>query len=70
MNGGARLQIHWGTPEAGGGGARELAAGDHILGRDPSCDIDHNDPQVSRRHARIRVLDDAAVIDDTGSVWR
>ena len=66
MNGGARLQIHWGTPNAGGG-ARELAAGDHILGRDPSCDIVLDDPQVSRRHARIRVLDDATIIDDTGS---
>lgn len=69
MNGGARLQIHWGAPNAGGG-ARELAAGDHILGRDPSCDIVLDDPQVSRRHARIRVREGAAVIDDTGSVWR
>src|SRR5262245_51395649 len=46
-----------------------LTPGDNIIGRDPSCDIWLDDPDVSRRHARIRI-DTArrtAVLDDLGS---
>jgi pSer/pThr/pTyr-binding forkhead associated (FHA) protein len=37
------------------------------LGRDPGNDIVINDPQVSRRHARIRRREDLTVIEDVGS---
>src|SRR4029079_16122662 len=32
-----------------------LLEGDNIIGRDPSCHIWLDDPDVSRRHARIRI---------------
>lgn len=44
-----------------------LAEGDNIIGRDPDCAIWLDDAGVSRRHARIRVTGDAAVIEDLGS---
>ena len=32
-----------------------LAEGDNVIGRDPSCRVWLDDPDVSRRHARIRI---------------
>ncbi len=46
-----------------------LMDGDNIVGRDPSCSVWLDDPDVSRRHARIRI-DSAkrlAILDDLGS---
>ena len=46
-----------------------LLEGDNIIGRDPSCTVWLDDPDVSRRHARIRI-DTArrrAVLEDLGS---
>jgi DNA-binding winged helix-turn-helix (wHTH) protein len=46
-----------------------LAQGDNIIGRDPSSNIWLDDPDVSRRHARIRIdtAGKSAVLDDLGS---
>ncbi|MCU0505576.1 MAG: FHA domain-containing protein [Chloroflexi bacterium] len=37
------------------------------IGRDPSCDVVLDDPQVSRRHARIERRGDVLVLRDAGS---
>ena len=44
-----------------------LAEGENLIGRDPSCGVWLDQPGVSRRHARVRVSDDAAEIEDLGS---
>lgn len=46
-----------------------LLEGDNIIGRDPSCNIWLDDPDVSRRHARIRIdsVQRTAVLDDLDS---
>lgn len=46
-----------------------LSEGDNIIGRDPSCGIWLDDPDVSRRHARIRIdsANGSAVLDDLES---
>ena len=38
-----------------------------VIGRDPSCDVSISDPTASRRHARLRALGAAFVIEDLGS---
>jgi len=38
-----------------------------LIGRDPSCQLRPRDGHVSRRHAEIRVEDDAAFLHDLGS---
>ena len=50
-------------------GEREvpLVEGEHLLGREPVCQIVVLDPSVSRRHARVRVVGDSATIEDLGS---
>ena len=45
-----------------------LLAGDTIVGRGAECDIVLDSQIVSRRHARIQVVDGAVFIDDLGSV--
>jgi DNA-binding winged helix-turn-helix (wHTH) protein len=46
-----------------------LSEGDNIIGRDPSCSIWLDDPDVSRRHARIRIdsAHGSAVLSDLDS---
>ena len=46
-----------------------LSNGDNIIGRDPSCNVWLDDPDVSRRHARIRIdsAQRSAVLDDLDS---
>jgi DNA-binding winged helix-turn-helix (wHTH) protein len=46
-----------------------LAEGDNIIGRDPSCSVWLDDPDVSRRHARIRIdsANRTAILDDLES---
>ncbi|GAA0543611.1 FtsK/SpoIIIE domain-containing protein [Actinomadura livida] len=44
------------------------ASGAVVLGRSMSCDLSVDDPEVSRRHAELRVeTDDAFVLTDAGS---
>ena len=40
---------------AGSTGTFVLSDGDNIIGRDPSCNVWLDDPDVSRRHARIHI---------------
>jgi DNA-binding winged helix-turn-helix (wHTH) protein len=44
-----------------------LALGDHVIGRDPDVEVRLDAPTVSRRHARLRVTDKGAVLEDFGS---
>ncbi len=44
-----------------------LAPGESILGRDPGAAVFLDDPSVSRRHARIVVSDEGAILEDLGS---
>jgi hypothetical protein len=45
----------------------ELGPGDTLIGRSEECHITLFDPLISRRHARIRVIADRAVLEDLGS---
>jgi len=45
----------------------ELAPGDTLIGRSEECHITMFDPLISRKHARIRVVGDRAVLEDLGS---
>lgn len=44
-----------------------LHEGTHVLGRDLEVDVFLDHPGISRRHARITVSEDRAVIEDIGS---
>jgi FHA domain len=44
-----------------------LPVGDTFIGRSHDCQITIFDPLISRRHARIRVFGDRAVLEDLGS---
>src|SRR5262245_25202968 len=48
---------------------REIALrdGDNLIGRDPNATVRLDLPSVSRRHARIIVSSDDAVVEDLGS---
>ena len=50
-------------------GSREipLAEGENLLGRDPGCRLRIVSPRVSRRHARILVSGERAVLEDLAS---
>jgi hypothetical protein len=45
----------------------DLNPGEYFVGRSPSCNLTLEDPLVSRRHVRITVSDDQALLDDLGS---
>jgi DNA-binding winged helix-turn-helix (wHTH) protein len=44
-----------------------LARGEHVIGRDPGVDIRLDLSTVSRRHARVVVSDQGAILEDVGS---
>ena len=44
-----------------------LAPGDNLIGRDAAVCVRLGHPSVSRRHARIRIGDGRAMVDDLGS---
>src|SRR5262249_20779335 len=48
---------------------REIALeeGENVIGREPDVGIFIDHPSVSRRHARIQILGESAVIEDLGS---
>lgn len=45
----------------------DLVGPEVILGRSPDCHITIEDPLISRRHARIALRDDKALVSDLGS---
>ena len=45
----------------------ELAPGDTLIGRSNDCHITLFDPLISRKHARIQVLGNQAILEDLGS---
>jgi DNA-binding winged helix-turn-helix (wHTH) protein len=45
----------------------ELLPGENVVGRDPSAEVRIDDPTVSRHHARIRVGETGASVEDLGS---
>jgi hypothetical protein len=45
----------------------DLAPGDFVIGRSPSCNLTLEDPLVSRRHVKIHIDEDHARLDDLGS---
>ena len=49
------------------GGEIRLSDGENIIGRDPAAAVRLDFPSVSRRHARIVVSSDGAVVEDLGS---
>ena len=49
------------------GGNVTLREGEHIVGRDPDAAVFLDSPSVSRRHARIRVVDGHATFEDLAS---
>jgi DNA-binding winged helix-turn-helix (wHTH) protein len=49
------------------GGSATLREGEHVIGRDPDAAVLLESPSVSRRHARIRVADGRATLEDLGS---
>lgn len=51
-------------------GATERAVpvvGTVTIGRDPACEIALDDPRISRRHARIVLVEGRPVVEDLGS---
>jgi len=56
-----RCRVSWGDREVA------LSPGENILGRDPSATVWIDLSSVSRRHARILVGDEEAMIEDLGS---
>jgi len=53
--------LTWGTREF------RLQEGDNVIGRDPSAEILIDSQVVSRRHARITLVDGVARVEDLGS---
>jgi hypothetical protein len=45
----------------------DLPQGDTVIGRSASCQVTIEDPMVSREHARIRIREGRATIEDLGS---
>jgi DNA-binding winged helix-turn-helix (wHTH) protein len=59
--GGAVCRLAW------KGGSATLREGEHIIGRGADAAIMLDSPSVSRRHARVRVVDGQAMFEDLGS---
>ncbi len=59
------LHLSWDGP--GGSQALDLDGDPLLIGRQESCDIVLDDPQVSREHARLRFVEGAAVLEDLAS---
>jgi predicted component of type VI protein secretion system len=49
------------------GTAFDISKPQMLVGRDPACDIVISDSEVSRRHARLVVREDACILEDLGS---
>ena len=49
------------------GGSAVLGEGEHIIGRESGAAVLLDSPSVSRRHARVQVVDDQATFEDLGS---
>jgi DNA-binding winged helix-turn-helix (wHTH) protein len=49
------------------GGRAGLGDGEHVLGRDPELELFLDEPDVSRRHARISIAGNEATIEDLDS---
>ena len=49
------------------GRAHDLAYGEHVIGRGGGADVVLDDPDVSRRHARLSVGPDGVRVHDLGS---
>ena len=49
------------------GGRATLTDGEHVLGRDPDLELFLDSRDISRRHARIRIIGDEATIEDLES---
>jgi DNA-binding winged helix-turn-helix (wHTH) protein len=49
------------------GGSTLLREGEHVVGRDSDAAVLLDSPSVSRRHARIRIVDGHATFEDLGS---
>ncbi len=49
------------------GGLVALAEGEYVLGRHPDSIVPTDAETVSRRHARLRIADGQAILDDLGS---
>jgi DNA-binding winged helix-turn-helix (wHTH) protein len=45
-----------------------LRAGENVIGRTPECDVQIIGPSVSRRHARLVISAQGAVLEDLGSM--
>ena len=52
---------------SGNAGSWALAEGEHIIGREPSCSLCIPDVRLSRKHAKVVVSGDQAVLHDLGS---
>jgi hypothetical protein len=48
-------------------GRATFGEGEHVLGRDPGLEVCLDSSSVSRRHARIRISDQEATLEDLGS---
>ena len=58
------------TKGAQAGERYPLTAGEYLIGRNPTCDINLTDSSVSRQHAKIRALTDGTfVVEDSNSSY-
>ncbi|MEM8930265.1 MAG: FHA domain-containing protein [Acidobacteriota bacterium] len=60
---------HWSleVTEGDDAGRHPLPEGEHVIGRTATADIRIRSPEVSRRHARLRIVDGRLFVRDLGS---
>src|SRR5207248_2628153 len=46
---------------------KSVKPGEYLIGREPDCDVQINAEMVSRKHARLTINYDHALIEDLGS---